>query len=141
VICIDVNLLLYATNPNAAAHTATRVWFEDQMNSGERVGLPWPTLLSFLRLSTQAPFLKPPFTMDTALSFVDEWLEWETVWTPEPTERHSVILAELLRAVPRSAMVRDAHLAALAIEHGLTLCTADAGFRMFPGLKVHNPLQ
>jgi uncharacterized protein len=111
------------------------------MNSGDRVGLPWFTLLSFLRLSTQSPVRNPAFTMDDALQFVEEWLEWESVWVPEPTQRHMSVLAELLRAVPRPSMVSDAHLAALAIEHGLTLCSADVGFRMFPGLKFHNPLQ
>lgn len=111
------------------------------MNSGELVALPWFTLVSFLRLSTQSPVRHPAFTMDEALQFVEDWLEWETVWVPEPTERHMSVLAELLRKTPRSKMVNDAHLAALAIEHGLTLCSADMGFRMFDGLKFHNPLQ
>jgi uncharacterized protein len=111
------------------------------MNSGESVALPWSTLVSFLRLSTRTPARNPAFSMEEALQFVGEWLEWETVWTPQPTSRHYTVMAELLRAVPRTAMVSDAHLAALAIEHGLTLCSADMGFRMFPGLKFHNPLQ
>lgn len=79
--------------------------------------------------------------MTEALTWVNEWLEWETVWIPEPTARHATVLNELLAAVPRSAMVSDAHVAALAIEHGLTLCSADVGLKMFPGLKLHNPLE
>ena len=79
--------------------------------------------------------------MEEALQFVGEWLDWESVWTPEPTSRHYEVMSALLRAVPRAAMVSDAHIAALAIEHGLVLCSADMGFRMFPGLKFHNPLQ
>jgi predicted nucleic acid-binding protein len=79
--------------------------------------------------------------MHEALEFVGEWVEWETVWTPEPTTRHYEVIAELLRAVPRSRMVPDAHLAALAIEHGLTLCSGDSDFRVFPGLRFHNPLE
>ena len=110
------------------------------MNAGHRVGLPWLTLVSFVRLSTQKSVREKPMSMSVALEYVEDWLEWETVWTPHPTERHFAVLSDLLRAVPRSNMVNDAHLAALAIEHGLTLCSADNGFRMFPGLKLHNPL-
>jgi predicted nucleic acid-binding protein len=111
------------------------------MNGGHRVGLPWFTLVSFVRLSTQKSIREIPMSMSVALEYVDGWLEWETVWTPHPTERHFTVLSDLLKAVPRSGMANDAHLAALAIEHGLTLCSADAGFRMFPGLKFHNPLE
>lgn len=110
------------------------------MNGGDRVGLPWSTLVSFVRLSSQKSVRQVPLQVTEALEYVEGWLEWETVWTPEPTARHHEVMSELLRAVPRSGMVNDAHLAALAIEHGLTLCSADLGFRMFPGLKFHNPL-
>lgn len=111
------------------------------MNSGNRIGLPWFTLVSFLRLSSQRGVRQLPLSVAEASEYVEGWLEWDAVWTPEPTDRHYRVMSELLRAVPRSRMVNDAHLAALAIEHGLTLCSADAGFRMFPGLKFHNPLQ
>ncbi len=110
------------------------------MNGGERVALPWATLVAFVRLSTQTPARIPAFSMAEALEFVADWIEWDTVWIPEPTNRHFEVMSRLLTAVPRTAMVSDAHIAALAIEHGLTLCSADAGFKMFPGLKVHNPL-
>lgn len=111
------------------------------MNGGAQIGLPWFTLVSFLRLATQPGVREAPMTMDQALDWVDEWIEWPSVWIPEPTSRHQVVLRELLRAVPRSNMVSDAHIAALAIEHGLTLCSADVGFKMFPGLRYLNPLE
>ena len=79
--------------------------------------------------------------MATALEFVEGWLEWDSVWIPEPTPRHREVISDLLRQVPRSRLVPDAHLAALAIEHGLTLCSADADFKVFPGLRFHNPLE
>jgi toxin-antitoxin system PIN domain toxin len=140
LISIDVNLLVYATDQDAERHEPSRIWFEDQMNSGTRIGLPWFTLLSFLGLTTQPGVRKTPMPMNEAMTWVNEWIEWETVWIPEPTPRHAAVLGELLTAVPRSRMVSDAHVAALAIEHGLTLYSADAGLRMFPGLKVVNPL-
>lgn len=138
---LDVNLLLFATNPQAPSHPRAREWFEDVMNSGEPVGIPWHTLLGFVRMATHAATFHPPLPMETALSFVEEWLEWDSVWTPEPTADHARIFASLLRRLPRSCLVPDAHLAALAIEHHLTLCSADADFRMFPGLQVLNPLE
>ena len=111
------------------------------MNGGNLVGLSWFTLLSFLRLSTQPGVRRVPFTVIEALEFVEGWLEWETVWIPEPAERHAFFLAQLLRTVPRSRLVNDAHLAAIAMEHNLTLCSADADFKLFPGLRFHNPLE
>ena len=111
------------------------------MNGGNLVGLPWFTLVSFLRLSTQAGVRRIPLTVEEAVEYVEGWLEWETVWTPEPSSRHHLVLAELLRKVPRTRLVNDAHLAALAIEHGLTLCSADADFKLFPGLRLLNPLE
>jgi toxin-antitoxin system PIN domain toxin len=132
---------LHATNPDAPAYDRAREWFEEQMNAGHRVGLSWFTLVSFVRLSTQKGVRPHPLSMADALEYVEGWLEWESVWTPEPTARHFMVFSELMRIKPRSDLVNDAHLAALAIEHGLTLCSADVGFRMFPDLKLHNPLQ
>ena len=136
---LDVNLLVYATNRDVPEFGTVSAWFEDLMNSGERVGMPWHSLVGFLRVSTQ-PGLRRPLTMDLALQYVEEWLEWESVWTPTPTLEHGRILADLLRQFPHSRTVPDAHLAALAIEHGLTLCSADADFKVFPSLRLHNPL-
>ena len=79
--------------------------------------------------------------MHEALEFVEGWLEWDTVWIPEPTSEHHIVLAGLLRKLPRARLVPDAHLAALAIEHGLTLCSADSDFKLFPGLRLLNPLE
>lgn len=140
MICLDVNLLLYATNPADPRHETVRVWFEEQMNGDERVGLPWHTLLGFVRVSTGRS-RRPPLAMDDALDFVEGWLDWDRVWIPEPTPNHHVVLTGLLRKLPRSHLVPDAHLAALSIEHGLTLCSADADFKLFPGLRFHNPLE
>lgn len=138
MILVDVNLLVYVGNPLTPQHEQTVAWFEDRMNSGERVGLPWHSLFGFLRTATGPA--RPPLPMSEALAFVEEWLEWDTVWVPEPTVDHIRIVGDLLRPLPRSLLVPDAHLAALAIEHGLTLCSNDADFRLFPGLRLHNPL-
>jgi hypothetical protein len=138
---IDVNLLLYATDHADPRHSKASVWFDELLNSGERVALPWHTLLGFVRISTN-PRLRPnPLPMTAALEFVEDWLEWESVWVPQPTSNHFALVAEMLRAVPRHKLVSDAHLAALAISHGLTLCSNDVDFRLFKGLRLLNPLE
>ena len=141
VILVDVNLLVYVGSPASLEHERAREWFEDRMNSGERVGLPWHSLFGFLRVATKRSVASESLAMNEALLFVEEWLEWDTVWVPEPTVEHLNIARRLLRQQPRSALVPDVHLAALAIEHGLTLCSNDLDFRLFPELRLHNPLE
>jgi len=137
---LDVNLLIYATNKSAPEHARASAWFDDLMNSGEQVALPWHTLMGFLRVAN-AVGRKDPQSMDVALEFLEDWLEWDSVWVPEPTINHVKIVGNLLRKIPRGKLVPDAHLAALSIEHGLTLCSNDADFRLFDGVRLLNPLE
>jgi uncharacterized protein len=141
VILVDVNLLLYATNVSAIQHHAAREWLDRQLVETPRVGLPWATLLGFLRLATNARVIARPLTMAAAWQQVSQWLACEPAWIPLPTERHADVLGKLL-AEPSvyGNLVPDAHLAALAIEHGLTLCSTDGDFGRFPKLKWLNPL-
>jgi len=136
---VYVNVLLYATNRHDGHHQRAAEWFDALMNSGESVALPWHTLTGFIRVATQ-PRLRGALSMHDALEFVEDWLEWESVWVPEPVPHHFALVAELLREAPRSKLVSDAHLAALAIGHGLTLCSTDVDFRLFKGLRLLNPL-
>ncbi len=122
MILIDVNLLLYATNAHAGQYAAAREWMDRQLREANRVGLPWASLLGFLRLATNARIVARALTMAAAWRQVSQWLQCEPVWIPQPTERHAEVLGRLL-AEPgvHGNLVPDAHLAALAIEHGLTL--------------------
>ena len=81
-----------------------------------------------------------PLPVSRAWAMVDEWLQLEATFTPEPTHRHRRILAGLMPAVTRAELVPDAHLAALAMEYGLVLCSSDSDFERFKGLKWENPL-
>jgi toxin-antitoxin system PIN domain toxin len=141
VILVDVNILLYANDEASAQHTGARTWLVTQLNGSARVGLPWTTLLGFLRLATNPRVFRHPLAMVVAWQQVSTWLACEPAWIPEPTERHAEILGELL-AQPgvHGNLVTDAHLAALAIEHGLTLCSTDGDFARFRGLRWSNPL-
>jgi uncharacterized protein len=103
--------------------------------------LPWASLLAFLRITTNPRMFSHPAPMPKAWSQVGDWLACETVWVPTPTERHASILESLLAQNDVFGnLVPDAHLAALAVEHGLTLCSADGDFARFASLKWHNPL-
>jgi uncharacterized protein len=141
VILVDANLLIYAYGSTFPQHAAAREWLDQQINGSARVGLPWASLLAFLRITTNPRMFSHPAPMSKAWSQVGDWLACETVWVPAPTERHSNALGTLLAQKDvLGNLVSDAHLAALAIEHGLTLCSADGDFARFASLKWHNPL-
>ena len=140
MILVDANILIYATKASDQ-HAASRDWLDAQLNGSATVGLPWASLLAFLRVATNLRAFRNPLTMVSAWEQVMSWLSAETVWTPAPTDRHAAILGKLL-ALPglQGNLVPDAHLASLAIEHRLTLCSTDGDFARFPGLSWRNPL-
>jgi uncharacterized protein len=111
------------------------------MNESAPVGLPWPSLLGFLRLVTNPRIFQRPETIERAWKQVESWLGCDSAWIPQPTDRHREILGPLLAHIAgRANLVPDAHLAALAIEHGLQLCSTDGDFARFPELRWQNPL-
>ena len=141
MILVDANVLIYAHVSSVAQHNGARDWLDQELNGPAPVGLPWASLLAFLRLVTNPRVFEHPEPMTDAWRQVLAWLGCETAWIPQPTERHAEVLGELL-ALPgvRGNLVPDAHLAALAIEHGLTLCSTDGDFARFPRLHWVNPL-
>jgi hypothetical protein len=141
VILIDANLLVYAAAPQLPQHPAARAWLDARLNGEARVGLPWASLLAFLRLVTDPRVFQPASGMAAAWRQMEEWLEQPPVWIPQPTERHAQVLGRLLSQSGGAArLVPDAHLAALGIEHGLELCSNDGDFARFQGLRWSNPL-
>jgi toxin-antitoxin system PIN domain toxin len=141
VIIVDVNLLLYATFDVTRFHKPAHAWLEGVLNGDAPVGLPWPSLLGFTRLAANRHVLKEPIPVRQAWEQVRAWLGCPQVWVPEPTARHADILGECLALTGMQGnLVLDAHLAALAIEHGLTLCSTDGDFARFPTLRWLNPI-
>jgi toxin-antitoxin system PIN domain toxin len=141
LILVDANLLIYAVNAAAPQHLGARSWLDAHMNGAARVGLPWASLLAFLRLVTNPRVFQRPLSMGDAWKQVDGWLGSGPAWVPTPTQRHAEILARLVVAPGvHGNLVPDAHLAALAIEHGLELNSTDGDFARFAGLRWRNPL-
>jgi toxin-antitoxin system PIN domain toxin len=141
VILVDANLLLYAANHAAPENEAARAWLDGRLSGTARVALPWPSLLAFVRLATNPLVMSRPASMAAAWRQVEEWLAAEPVWIPAATDRHAEVMTRFCTAPwMTSRLVPDAHLAALAVEHGLTLCSTDGDFARFPGLEWRNPL-
>ncbi len=140
MILIDSNVLLYAKFVDLPQHARAAQWLEAQLNSPGRVGIPWQSSLAFLRLATNPRIFRRPLAIRAAWEQVAEWLAHPRVWIPEPGEDHLLVLGRLLEHVQATAnLVPDAHLAAIAIEHGLTVCSADADFARFPEVAWLNP--
>jgi toxin-antitoxin system PIN domain toxin len=141
VILVDANILVYSHVGSFAQHKPAREWLDLQLSGSTRVGLPWVSLLAFLRLVTNPRVFERPEPIADAWRQVRAWLACGTAWIPQPTERHANLLDQLL-ALPgvHANLLPDAHLAALALEHGLTLCSTDGDFARFTTLRWQNPL-
>jgi len=138
---VDANILIYAHDSSSPQHEPARRWFEEQLNGTRRVGIPWPSILAFLRLTTNPRVTASPSTPDQAWRHVESWFGSSAAWIPSPTERHAEVLSGLVVGLGLTAnLISDAHLAALAMEHGLEVCSADSDFARFPGLRLHNPM-
>jgi uncharacterized protein len=141
VILIDGNLLVYAYVSGLPQHKAASAWLDEKLNEAARVGLPWPSLMAFVRLVSNPRIFERPKSVAAAWKQAEDWLDCPPVWVPQPTERHREILGSLLKSQGgRANLVPDAHLAAVAIEHGLILCSTDGDFARFPELRWENPL-
>ncbi len=118
---VDANILLYAVDSACAQHDRARTWLEQALNGPGRVGLPWPSLTAFLRIATHPRASADPLSQAEAWGFVEDWLGAGPAYL-------------------RGNLVADAHLAALAVEHGVGVCSADSDFARFAGVEWFNPV-
>ena len=138
---VDANILFFAVNEAAPEHDRAAAWLEETLNGSRRVGLPWESLTAFVRLATNPRVVARPLAPLDAWSFVEDWLTAPAAWVPVPTERHAAVLGELVRRYrPAGKLVPDAHLAALAIEHGAEIISADTDFARFVEVRWRDPL-
>jgi toxin-antitoxin system PIN domain toxin len=133
----DANLLLYAIDPDSRHHRVARGWLEASLSGAETTGFAWSVLLAVLRLTTNPAVFEPALAPEEALDLIDGWLEGPAGVVLHPTDRHAAILRELLAGSGAAGnLTSDAHLAAIAIEHGATLASFDADFHRFGGLRL-----
>jgi len=140
LILLDANLLIYAHVSSFAQHARARTWLDARLGGPARVGFPWPSVLAFLRIVTNPRVFERPEPVEQAWQQVRAWLAAEVAWIPQPTERHADVLGSLLGGVAAN-VVPDAHLAALAVEHGLVVCSTDTDFARFTGVTWQDPLR
>jgi uncharacterized protein len=137
---LDANILLYAYDSDSAQHFACRTWLEAVFNAEETLALPWQTLLAFVRIATNPRAVQRPLTASEACGIVDSWLQRPNVVVLDAGERFwEIFQAQMVEAQVRGPLVTDTALAALALEHGATLCSTDRDFRRFRGLKLLDP--
>jgi hypothetical protein len=116
-------------------------WLEAELNGDRRVGMPWESLTAFVRLVTNPRAFPRPLAPGDAWDLVDEWLAAPVAWIPVPTDRHAAVLGDLVRRYRLAGnIVPDAHLAAIALEHGAEIVSADTDFARFTELRWSNPL-
>ncbi len=142
MILVDANVLLYAEDQLSAHHERAREWWDAQLSSVSPVCLCWPVLNAFIRIGTNPRVFEHPLSLDQALCRVQSWLDQPCTRIIHPTDRHwTVFQRMLIEGQAVANLVPDAHLAALAAEHGCDLISTDKDFSRFPGIKWKNPLQ
>ena len=138
---VDANILLYAVDEDSAFHPSAKQWLEDALNGPRRVGLPWQSLTGFMRVATNPRAVPDPLDPADAWDIVEAWLDAQNSWIPQPGPGYREILGRLVRDLRLSAnLVPDAALAALCVEHGLAVVSADSDFARFPEVSWINPL-
>ena len=138
---VDANILLYAVDESSRFHARAKDWLEAALNGNRRVGLPWSSITAFLRIVTHPRATSDPLDAADAWAIVGSWLDAEPVWVPAPGRGHREILGRLLVDLDlRANLVSDAALAALCIEHGLEMISADSDFARFDEVTWINPV-
>ena len=140
MVIVDANVLLYAVDTASAHHEAARSWLDDSLAGAEAVGFAWVALLAFMRIGTNPSILPNPMTVDEATGQVETWLGAPAAVVAAPTTRHTGVLRGLLRESGTAGnLTTDAHLAALAIEHGADIVSYDRDFARFGDVRHRLP--
>lgn len=139
---VDANILLYAVDEDSPFHPAAKQWLEAALSGSRRVGIPWSSLTAFVRIATHPRATRSPLSPTEAWEFIENWLDAPATWVPAPGRAHRELLGRLVRDLDlRGNLVSDAALAALCIEHGLQMVSADSDFARFSEVAWMNPVR
>lgn len=142
MILVDANILLYAVHQESPLNADAREWWDDQLSGTDPVCLCWTVLNAFIRIGTNPRVFEIPLRLEEANQRVQSWLDQPCVRLVSPTGGHwEVFQRMLVEGKATGNLVTDAHLAALAVEHGCEMKSTDNDFARFPGLKWSNPLK
>lgn len=137
---VDANVLLHAYNRSAPLHAEAREWLESALSQDETVGLAWVVLLAFLRISTNPRAMTDPVSVERGCEVIRQLLEYDPVRIVQPGPEHWLQMERILLKLGAGGnLTADAHLAALAIEHGATLVSYDTDFARFDHLQWTTP--
>jgi hypothetical protein len=137
----DVNLLIYSADESSRHYGQARSWLEQALSGTEEMGFAWMALLGFVRISTNPAAFGNALSPSRAFEYVDSWLGSPVARLVHPGAQHAVHMRNLLMPLGTAGnLTSDAHLAALAIEHGAELCSSDNDFSRFEGVRWTNPL-
>lgn len=138
---VDANVLLFAQDSSSPFHDPARGWLTEALNGPRRIGLPWPSLLAFVRIRSHPRAYAAPLSATDAWQQVEDWLAAPAAWVPSPTTRHADVLGALVRRYHlHGNAIPDGHLAALALEHGVAVCSVDSDFARFAEVTWFNPV-
>ena len=140
MVVVDANVLLYAVDRASAHHERSRTWLDASLAGGEAVASPGSRCWRSSASATNPSIRRGPMSADEAMGQVEAWLAAPAAVVAEPTSRHASVLRGLLRESGTAGnLTTDAHLAALAIEHGADIVSFDRDFARFRASATGSP--
>ncbi len=141
MIVPDINLLLYAYDASSPFHTNAVAWWQGCLSGTEPVALAPVVVFGFVRIATSGRVFRNPMTPSEAAEHVRSWQAQPAVQILEPRADHVAQVLKMLETLGAAGnLVTDAQIAALALDHGAVLHTADSDFLRFRGLRWFNPI-
>jgi uncharacterized protein len=141
MLCVDVNVLVYAHRADLPDHARYRRLLQRLANDDQPLGLPDAVLSGFARVMTSRRIFTEPTSSAEVWEAIDALLEAPAAIQVRPGERHWPLFRRLAGDIDaRGNDITDAYLAAYALENNAMWLSADRGFARFQRLRWTHPL-